>query len=478
MIRDALRTMVGTFVYFLALNLASILIVRMLGVEGRGQFATATLIPTIVVYIGWLGLPTATAYLVAYQPESRTHLIGTSHALGIAFSFLLTLIALVLCLWVPLSDEIRRESLLFCLFIPLNIFFSIDRSVLQAESRSVAYNFLRVSGAIAYVLILALIYILELASLKTVVTAQLLGNLVWFIVASMLVGAKSWLAFDAGSARSLLTYGAKAHIGSLGAVDTLRVDQLILALFLTSYDLGIYVICMTFVLANRLIGNSLGLVAFPTLVKLHKAEPQKVIRVIVGFVSATFALSVLAVAVEIAFGRLLLRTIFDVVDPISFEVLATVCIASILMNTRQVLSDIFRGLGQPTATTYAELVSLIVLAILASAWWEQGVVGIARALLVSATAGLIALIVFGLRSQGRFPLVSQSVRQKRGALNNSVAGDACDFMAAIGLQALNSRMERQRFTSDQLADHSISRQEFARCQNFIPSSNSPSVISN
>jgi O-antigen/teichoic acid export membrane protein len=400
-------------VYFLGLNAASILVVRMLGVDGRGNFAMATLIPTLVSYVGWLGLPAATTYLIAAEPQNRSSVIGTARSIGLFLSVLLGAVSLILCLTLPLDEEVRSASILFTLFVPLNMFYFVHRSVLQAELRTAEFNVIRISGVIAYVLLLAGYALFGGASLTTVVLAQLFGNVVWFVASSALIREQQWFRFDKRIARSLIAYGSRAHIGTMGSIDNLRIDQLFLAILLTSYDLGIYVVTMTFVLANRMIGNSIGLITFPLAARsggISRNDP--VSRQILSLAALGIGLSIVAAVIEILTGRFLLHLLFDIEDSTASDVLTVLCLGSVFMNFRQIIADILRGVGRPSPGTWAELSSLILLTLFAALWWGHGVLGVAWAVTLSS-----ALSFFLIASMAYFGSQNEAPRHRRWKLS-------------------------------------------------------------
>ena len=88
---------------FASLVLSSVIIARLLGVDGRGLIAAAVLVPTIVAFAGELGLPTATGYLIGEGRLNRRAVIGTARTLAFGLSAALILVSVVLtlsrCLW-------------------------------------------------------------------------------------------------------------------------------------------------------------------------------------------------------------------------------------------------------------------------------------------------------------------------------------------------------------------------------------------
>jgi O-antigen/teichoic acid export membrane protein len=368
----------------------SILIARMLGVEGRGHVAAAVLIPMLVSYAGELGLPVATGFLLGGSNRTRRgRILATAEGLALALSVLWTLVTVALILFVPLERDARLAAFVFLPFIPLNIFQRVYLTVLQTDLRLGVFNAVRVAGALVYIGVVGGLYAIGGSGVVAVVLAQLLGNVVWFGLPLIFVRPLVWPRVDRRIARELLSYGARAHIGSMSAVDTLRVDQLLIVLLLGVHDLGLYAAAMTFITANRMIGVSVGMVAFPVAVRsrIDRRPGHPLLALLAGTVALAFPLA--AVEVESATGLLRVVLGSDFVD--AARPLAILAGASVLMNLRQVLSDWLRGSGRAGLGSIAEACSLVVLCGAGSALRDEGVAGIATAMLIASTCSLLVL---------------------------------------------------------------------------------------
>jgi O-antigen/teichoic acid export membrane protein len=392
LLRQALLALVTSSIVAVSLTATSVLITRSLGVTGRGEVAAAVLIPTIIAYIGQFGLPTAVGYWINTEPDQRSVIIGTARTIALILSVVLILVSIGLTLFLPLDDTVRRPAIIFALFIPLNLLSPIDSAVLQADMRAMALNSVRLASSLSYLLFVIAILALHVESTLTMVLAQLGGMVVWLVLAKALVETRPQLTFHSATARSLVSYGLRAHLGTVQPVDTLRIDQLILGLFLSTYALGTYVVAMTFVMANRMIGQSIGLVAFPVASRNDSGVNRK--KLLGGLIVGAVALVMFAAVIEIVFGRLLLRVLFDVHSDEAYSVMTVLVVGSVFMTTRQVLSDTLRGLGHPGLPALSELVLLVTLVAFAVSFWGHGLIGVAWAVTISACLAFAFLLAF------------------------------------------------------------------------------------
>jgi O-antigen/teichoic acid export membrane protein len=101
------------------------------------------------------------------------------------------------------------------------------------------------------------------------------------------------------------------------------------------------------------------------------------------------------VAVEIAFGRELLRVLFGLESDEGYQVMVVLVIGSVFMVMRQIYSDMLRGFGHPGIPTVSELILAVSLLTFSVLLWQRGLIGISWAVTLSALTSLLAIIVLG-----------------------------------------------------------------------------------
>ena len=407
--RKALLTHVGATlsasgIVLVSIAAANILIGRMLGVEGQGRLAAATLVPVIVGYAGEFGIPVATGYLINVESGRRLATIATARLISVAVSALLTALSALLVLTLPIPIEARWLSLAFCPFIAINMFYRLHLMILQADMRLRTFNRVRIAGAISYLLILVSYAITGVGTPFRVILALLAANMVWLILSLYLTSSdRPWFALDRTAAKSVLRYGLRAHIGNVSSVDGLRLDQLVLALLLDTRQLGLYVAAMTLIIGNRLVGTSIGALCFPIASRANRGQDPSARRQFRFLLAGSLLLSCALAAVESILGDWLMATLFGPAFKPAGQALAVLAVASIFMNARQVCADWLRGCGRPTIVTVSELVGMVVLAIVAAVLWDGTVTAVAWSVSVASAAALCVLAVGAQLSSGTRP---------------------------------------------------------------------------
>jgi O-antigen/teichoic acid export membrane protein len=245
----------------------------------------------------------------------------------------------------------------------------------------------RISGAAVYVVILIIYAITGTASALAVVAALLIGNIVWCLGATRLAWSKPWSLRDRRIARELFRYGIRAHVGNVSVVDGLKLDQLILALFLSTSQLGLYVAAMTVILGNRLIGVSTGMVSFPIACRQDEQNDGETRTQFRRLVGATLVLSVLVAIVEVLLGGRLLALLFGRGFEAGGTALQVLAVGSVFMNMRQVCAEWLRGTGRPGTVAVSEGLAVLSLLLLAVVVWDGSILRVAWMVSMSSLVG-------------------------------------------------------------------------------------------
>lgn len=383
------------------LALANVLIARMIGPTGVGLVATATIVPMIVAYLGELGLPAATGYLINASDHPRKMTVGVARSCVLGLSLGLIPGSLLLTSSTSIDTDVKRLSFVFSLFILMSLFHRVHMAVLQADLRMNAFNAVRVGGCFAYVGVLVALYFGGGSDPLRVILARLFGNVVWSLGSGAIAFSRPFIAYNAKVAKSLLSYGARVHLGTVSAIDGLRLDQLILALFLPPRELGLYVVVMTVVTSNRMIGTSIGMVCFPVATRIGRTGSDAAFTQFRKLMLLALALSVLVAGPEVVASTQLLDAVFGKAFAAGGPALQVLAVASVFMNLRQVAAEWLRGIGRPGIVALTELGSFVVLAGSARAMWNGTIMPVAWAVTIAAAFALLTLGFSALHRRNR-----------------------------------------------------------------------------
>jgi O-antigen/teichoic acid export membrane protein len=213
-----------------------------------------------------------------------------------------------------------------------------------------------------------------------------------------------------------MRYGLRVQFGSWSSMANLRLDQLILALFVPFSALGLYVVAVTYAGALNLASTALSLIVLPSVAGTESIEHRhEMFRTLLtwtfwGCLGAGLILSVAApVMVPLLFGR-------------SFEgavpLLPILVPASVVLGVNQMLSAGVRALGFPETASKAEMLGLVVTVIgLMALVPTQGVRGAAWTSLAAYSATTLYLMLHSRKAvgEGFWGVIMSTSAAKRAA---------------------------------------------------------------
>ncbi len=395
------RTMLGSlaaaFIAQGALLVSGILAARLLGPENRGHLALLTLIPVVICQLGMLGVEKAVSYHIARNEKAIASIVATARQLGVIQSILCSVINGVV-LWSLMGGDANevRWSAAITMMVPVTIFIrNYVLAILQGMRLFRAYNFQRNVQPFLYAAGLLLLWSLHEPSLLVATGIWTLTSIVSATIG--IISVARALPRDARSevptpsAGELMRFGAKGFLGSASPLETFRLDQAAVGLFLSPAMLGIYVASLAFTNLPRFVSQSVGMIAFPHIA--GQPNDKLAARSMWRFFWLSLAMSIMIATPLIVAAPVLVPLAFgedfrDAIAPMQI-----LLIGSVIFGARRTLGDGMRGRGMPLATTWAEIASWVCLvpALVIFVQWSE-LKGIAVAIGASGAVGLAALV--------------------------------------------------------------------------------------
>jgi O-antigen/teichoic acid export membrane protein len=359
-------------------------------------------IATGLAFIGTVGLPDALAYYTARNRPAAGTLVRRILPVAVAQACVLGVVQ-ALCLALIVGDEdaaIRLGALITIGWIPAAVAYQYGLAVLQAERRFVPFNLLRVLPLVAYSALVVVAIVAGHASVPAVAFAWVVSYLAAGATAALLAARATRAAKDASgtTVREMASFGARGVFGQVSVVEGFRVDMLVAGIFLGAAPLGLYAVASAFTVLPMVIALSIGMVEYMHVAPLDRRAGR---RTVLRYLTLTLVLCGAVVAVLEVILPTLLPWLFG--DEFSDAVPAgrILLLAGISLAARRILSDGLRALGQPTAGTFAELLTLAVLAAMLAVLAPLfGISGVAAAVAISATVGALFLAFMLARSPG------------------------------------------------------------------------------
>lgn len=341
-------------------TVSGILAARLLGPEGRGEFAIAILWPSLIAAVGNLGLREAFTYEQAKAPNLRTVLTGHALILGVAQSVLLMALGLVL---VPLLTRtqpatVTAAGLLFLWMIPANLLAQYALGLLQGNLDIAIFNIIRLSVSIVYLVAVILLWVNSSVTVWSVTAALLAANIVTAILAVISVLTKfgaRW-RIDLDLTRGLFSYGIRNHAGSMTFLLNQRADQMLMAILITPIQLGWYTAAVNISGMARLASGAFGTLAFPKVTNKPPEEQRRVtglysrLNTTITVILGIGLMLMIPWLIPLLYGREYIPSI------VPAEILT---IGAIFVGIGQTWAGSLRGLGYPAGPAKAEIISLV-----------------------------------------------------------------------------------------------------------------------
>jgi O-antigen/teichoic acid export membrane protein len=176
-------------------------------------------------------------------------------------------------------------------------------------------------------------------------------------------------------------FALRSVLGSVFPVDAFSLDQLVVGLVLSPAALGYYVVATAFTNVPRFIGQSLGMVGYPTVAA--KREPAFAMRTVWRFALASVVLGgAVVIALEVVMGWVV-PFFFGSAFIHSVETARILLVASFFVSVRRVLGDCVRGAGMPSLGSIAEASSWFVAGPAIVLLVPRGINGVAVAMAIS-----------------------------------------------------------------------------------------------
>ena len=352
-----LRGTVVTNAATMAMNVAaSVICARMLGPLGRGSFSVIQLWPITAAGLGTLGLPRAVTYYLGKGRHEEKAVIATGIfvLLSAAAGGAVLLYALMPYLTASQPVVVRNYARWCLALLPVLFLGSLPYYVLQGLNQMHDWNVLRLQLPVLWIGMHLAGYFLNRTDLAFYVWGYALvmsaHNLTWIAVFALqfpIRGRADWQI-----ARGLLRYGTPLAMGSTPQFLNLRLDQVLMAAFVSPRVLGLYVTAVAWSGLLLPLLTALSQVLYPMVLAQSDSARQyeligRSLR-LSTWCSAACA-GALITCTPLAIPRIFGPAFRDAVWPACI-----LAIASVFLAMNNILSEGLRALGLTKYPMYAE----------------------------------------------------------------------------------------------------------------------------
>lgn len=383
----------------------SVILARVLGPEGRGIYTLATLLPSLIVTFGNLGIGPATVYYVARGEFRRQEILGNNVLLSTGIGGIGVLAGLVVVRFFQESvfPGVAPGYLLLALvLVPVEVFFSYVCYVLLGAQRIKEFNYVQIAHSVLFLGFVAF----TLLGLKAGVTGALLAGLLSWLVVDVLVfrlakrisggiNVKPNRAYI----KQATTYGIQAHLSNILGFLNYRVDMFLVNGFLGPAAVGLYAVGVGLVEKLWMVSHAASTVLFPRVAAETEEERRKEFTPLVArTVLWTTALGALVLAL---LSRWIVLLLYSEAFLPAVGALQALLVGIVALSAGRVLSNDIAGRGFPGLNIYTGLVAVATNIALNLLWIPRyGIVGAAWASTVSYTVSFLGALFFYCRLSG------------------------------------------------------------------------------
>ena len=250
-----------------------ILVARLLGTQGMGEYSLTILIPQFLIAILNLGLPSSLVFFIS----SKKHSLGESVYWVNRFFliFIPIVLAVILSLfyffhnsWFPDLSLFLIVTAVVC--IPFMLIQVVQLSVFQALEDFKKFNFLTLIQPLTFLLGISILWTIDRIDTHMVVVAFFISQFtVWLftrIYLNRIVPPPNMEEMKSGGIlRQSFKYGIKAYLANISAMISYRADLYIVGLLTNVSSAGIYAIALQISERLFIVSQAVSTVLLPRL---------------------------------------------------------------------------------------------------------------------------------------------------------------------------------------------------------------------
>lgn len=333
-----------------------LIIARLLGPTGKGDFAAVSAYFGLTILIFEVGIGSSVVYFVSKNHEPRADLVRTAAIMLLPLGILAAISAEAVGL--SLQGIMSGRSAAF-MVLPLAILTSFASAPPTSALQSLdirRWNRIRLSQPAIFLTLTVSV------ALRTTLTVTLV---VYLLSVSLFVQmAWTWYIcnrkhsrrgrLDTGFLLPMLRFGAINLASSAPNALNSRVDQLILAVMVPAAELGQYSVAVSLSLLATPLVSAFGYVAFPSL-----ARGERIHDTIKWVTRGSLILSITICAATAAVGPWLVPLVLGPAYDMVVKLLLILAPGAAVVAVNQVLGDVLRGLGHPGLVALCEWAGLV-----------------------------------------------------------------------------------------------------------------------
>lgn len=261
--------------------LSGIAIARALGPAGRGEIAAILLLTQLCVWFFSGGATEAIAYRLARRTEDGPRLLGTWLAIGVPLG-LVAIIVGELALPILFSAQTSEAIMLGRIYLAIVLVMLlqiVQYGMLLGNHDFSFYNLVRLLQPALISAAYLACWVFGVLSVKgaLVINAAAIG--IAFLAAAVRLMRRVGVARpDRALLRETLSFGLKAHMGTIAGLVNARLDLMIVPAFLSAASVGLYSVATNVTSIIITLTTTIATIVMPVAARREKQSPHTVVR--------------------------------------------------------------------------------------------------------------------------------------------------------------------------------------------------------
>lgn len=348
---------------FVIILLTSVLIARILGPEGKGIYALAILLPTIITRFTNLGIAPASVYHIGQRIFDEKLVFGNNVLLSAIIGFITLLIGTIVIMFLHSTffAGINRWYLFLALFAgPLLLFNVYLLFLLLGMEKIKTYNIMHVLHTFflfAFSVIALLILRTGLLGvLFAFVLSYVFANVcLFFVVKRYTQGISFNLSFD--YLKKMLHFGGAINTSNLLTYLNYRFGMLLVSYFLTTAAVGFYSVAVGIAEQLWLVSTAVATVLFP---RISTERDERTRRKLTPVVTRNvLVITALGALVLYFLSPWLITFVYSEKFVFSVIPLQILLPGVVALSVWQLLHQDIAGRGRPMLNVYVNLMAVI-----------------------------------------------------------------------------------------------------------------------
>ena len=266
----------------LVVNLLSgVAIARALGPAGRGEIAAILLLSQLCVWFFSGGATEAVAFRLARSPADGPKLLGTWFTIGVPLG-LLAIVAGELALPVLFSAQTSEAIMLGRIYLAIVLVMLlqvVQYGMLLGSHDFFFYNVVRLLQPALISAAYLACWVFGVLSVKgaLVINAVAIGA-AFLAAAFRLLRREGFERPDLALMRETLSFGLKAHMGTIAGLVNARLDLMIVPAFLSAASVGLYSVATNVTSIIVTLTTTIATIVMPVAARREKQSPRTVVR--------------------------------------------------------------------------------------------------------------------------------------------------------------------------------------------------------